>query len=196
MIDSQRNSQLDLFSESSQAASQKASFSNSFFGCVRSYEKIIILSFCFIITSIIAFSFGVEKGKRMALNNQDVRFDVANNAQTLSKNLALDREPNKTQSNALVKQTPVPVMQAAASQEKAKLLTKTGNYAIQLASFQSKALAQKEANSLKKRGLNTFLFSKKGYIILCVGNFSSKDSAQQMLTELKKKYRDGFIRRL
>jgi len=194
MIENHINSQPDLFSESASATNQKTSFSNSFFGCVRSYEKIIILSFCFIITGIISFSIGVEKGKRVALNRQDARFDVANNVQPASKKLALTQELIRTQNNTPLKQTQAPV--PATQSENVKLQAKTGKYAIQLASYQSKVLAQKEADSLKKRGLMPFFFSKKGYTVLCVGGFTSKNSAQQMLTELKKKYHDGFVRRL
>jgi len=192
MAEKEMNSQLDLFSENGQAASQNTTFSNSFFGSVRNYEKVIILSFCFLITIIISFSFGVEKGKRVALSEQDARFDVANNTQAASaKKLAITQELNKAQNKTLVK----PALYNP--KENVSTQIKTGNYIIQLASYQNKLLAQKDAESLKKIGLTPFMFSsKKGYTILCVGSFSNKDSAQQMLTELKKKYHDGFIRRL
>ena len=49
---------------------------------------------------------------------------------------------------------------------------------------------------LKKKGLSTLVLPKGRFIVLCVGRFSDKQTAQPVLTELKKQYRDCFIRRI
>ncbi|MFH1127974.1 MAG: SPOR domain-containing protein, partial [Candidatus Omnitrophota bacterium] len=71
-----------------------------------------------------------------------------------------------------------------------------GNYTIQVASYQTKKGAQKEAEIIKKKGLSVSVLSKGAYSILCVGNFKDKQKAKLVLVELKKRYRDCFIRRL
>ncbi len=70
------------------------------------------------------------------------------------------------------------------------------NYTIQLASYQSKTYAQRQAELLKKKGLTTLVLPKGSYTILCVGSFADKEKARPLLSELKKKYQDSFIRRL
>lgn len=166
MLEKELNSQLDLFSQTSQPVSHRVSFSNSFFGGVRVYEKTILLVISFIITGIISFSLGVEKGKKISLTRTSARFDLA-------------------------KSVPVPI-----PKDNTVAQEKTGNYTIQLASYQSKVLLQKEADNLRKKGFTPFVITKGNYSILCVGSFANKDTAKPLLSELRKKFRDGYIRRL
>lgn len=79
----------------------------------------------------------------------------------------------------------------------AKINAKEQNsYTIQVASFKSKELALRHAQSLKKQGLTPVIFSKGSSIILCVGKFPNQESAQQLLIQLKRTYADCRIRRL
>jgi hypothetical protein len=70
------------------------------------------------------------------------------------------------------------------------------NYIIQLASYKTRMHAQKEVELLKKRGLSPLVLSKGSYTVLCVGNLSNRETAQSLLSELKKRYKDCYIRRL
>lgn len=70
------------------------------------------------------------------------------------------------------------------------------NYTIQVASYQSKISAQKEVDRLRKKGHLPLVLSKGKYRVVCVGNFSDKKMATTLVLELKKQYRDCFIRRL
>jgi cell division septation protein DedD len=75
-------------------------------------------------------------------------------------------------------------------------IKKLEGYTIQLASYQNKGSAVKEAERLKKNGLTALVVAKGNYSILCVGSFNSKETAGPLLSQLKRKYQDSFIRRL
>lgn len=69
-------------------------------------------------------------------------------------------------------------------------------FTIQLASYKTTKYAQKEAEALKRKGFSPFVVSRGDYVAVCVGNFPDKNVAKNMLAELKKQYRDCYIRRL
>ncbi|MCX5706632.1 MAG: SPOR domain-containing protein, partial [Candidatus Omnitrophica bacterium] len=90
--------------------------------------------------------------------------------------------------------SPIVVKNAPLSRKPVAL--KINGYTIQVASFNNKSYALKEAEFLKKKGLVPLLFSNGNYIILCVGNFPNKETAQPLLSELNKRYPNCSIRRL
>ncbi|MFH0738692.1 MAG: SPOR domain-containing protein [Candidatus Omnitrophota bacterium] len=150
----------------SRGASAGSVLSQNFLSRIWHYEKAILTIIGFIIVGIISFSFGVEKGRRTLISRDSV----------------------------VIKQTVQPIQRAPAQviiQNQAE-----GVYTIQVASFQTRNLAQKEEQLLKNRGHQTLLLAKSGYIVLCVGKFSDKNTARAKLSELKKRYGDCYIRRL
>ena len=168
-MERQENNQLELFSQSNASIQRLRSTDSSFLARIRQYEKTILIIIAIIISSIVSFSLGVEKGKKIPQTVQP--------AAQLSERLQV-----------------VPKPQSA--REDQKIQESIGSFTIQIASYKSKTLAQKEAQSLKKKGLSPAVLSKGGYNVLCVGNFSSKKEAQTLLLELKKRYAGCYIRRL
>ena len=166
--------QLELFSGTGKTPETANPGRNKVFGHIRGYEKTIFIAIGFIVTAVIAFSLGAEKGKRLALQ--------------------LPEPVPVVKQAPVVKQPPTvkPVAQAAVPAQNPQ----PGNYTIQLASLQNKAMAQKEVTALKNKGIPAFVMVKGSYNIVCVGSFSSKESANALLAQLKKKYQDSFIRRL
>jgi len=71
-----------------------------------------------------------------------------------------------------------------------------GLYTIQVATYNGKVSAQQELDILKKQGLMPVLRTSGKYIVLSVGNFPDQATAKSVLTQLKRKYRDCYIRRL
>jgi len=171
-MEKEGNLQLELFKQSESAAhSGKSGFSSSFLAHIWNYEKTILIIIAIAITSIISFSLGVEKGKKLVMLNSDSRVSAP----------AIIQRP-------LVNSTEEPIKQPAIQGKE--------NYVIRLASYKMKTHAQEEAQLLKKRGLSPLVLSKGSYILLCVGNISNKQTAQSMLVELKKRYKDCYITRL
>jgi hypothetical protein len=182
-------SQLELFSreKEAEAGSQMPVSLRDF---LRRFEKVVLVSIGFIVTGIICFSFGVEKGKSIARVASQPRFDLAQGAQRrVPKPAVKDLRP------AVPARVPAqeikPVIQP---QQKPQI--QQGWFTIQVASFQDKTHAQKEREDLIKRGFSPQLLSKGGYTVVCVGNFKEKEKAISLLSQLRLRYRDCIIRRL
>ena len=173
-MEKQEDSQLELFSEPKDALNEKNWNSNSFFGYLRHYEKVILLIICLIIASAISFSLGVEKGKQFSFPK------IENQPKLIAK------QPD-TKPSVILNKTPV---------ETLKKSEKIQGFTIQIASYQNKERARKEAENLKNKGFSPLIIPNGNYNILCVGNFINKETAKPLLTELKRKYRDSFIRGL
>jgi len=198
-MDKENNSQLELFSQGKAYGNTKSGATHkSFLGYIRGYEKTLLLIFAFITTVIVSFSLGVEKGKRTQIANSDTHLDLALKAQPAAVKIAPVPAANKPQY-----QPQPPKLPAQPVLEKPNAVPQQGNqeyihnyYTIQLASYQNKTSAQKEAEALKKRGLTPLIVSKGKFNVLCVGNFPNKKTAESLFVELKKRYRDCLIRRL
>ncbi len=171
------SSQLELFGQGRGTNQPAKPLSRAFLDYLWSYEKTILLVICFIITGVISFSLGVEQGKRTHLTRIEVH--KVPQAQVLPP-VPLNNTPK-----IIVK----PVAQESSA------LASSG-YTIQVASYQTKKYAQKEAEAIRKKGFSSFVLSKGAFSVLCVGNFSTQESAKAVLAELKKQYKGCIIRRL
>ncbi len=150
------------------------------FGQVRNYEKTILAIVVLLITGIVSFSLGVEKGRGFVQKTKP----VSSQTQSDDDTLVTPRVPLQPKIEKKETIKPAPPRDALRY------------YTIQLASYQNKTSAQKEAETLKKKGFLPLVFSKGKYTVVCTGNFPDKKNALSLLPELKKKYRDCFIRRL
>ncbi len=176
---SQSDHQLELFSdpqEDPKAAASRAQ-KNSFLTRIWGYEKTVLIILALLVTAIVSFSLGVEKGKRTFLRQSPViasepavAVEVVKKAESLA-------------SPALPELKPVAVAQK-------------GDYTIQVASFKAASYAKKEAVLLKKRGFESLTLKSGSFTILCVGRFPDKETAQPLLKELRKYYKSCYIRRL
>lgn len=70
MMEKNERSQLELFNPPKNNTQTKTQDNFSLLGYIRNYEKIILFIICFIITGIISFSLGVEKGKNILSRRQ------------------------------------------------------------------------------------------------------------------------------
>ncbi len=177
-MERQSNPQLELFSQSNDSQGFKANSTNPFLERIWSYEKTVLIIIAILVTGIIAFSLGVEKGKRTVL-------DARSNQPELARPV-----------NASVPPLATVKKQEAAKQVTALAVQQLGGFTIQVASFKTRANALKEAENIKRRGLSAILFSRGDYLILCAGNFPNKEAAQPVLAELNKRYGNCQIRRL
>lgn len=180
--------QLELFSgQNPQPGSSLRTANRSFYERIRNHEKTLLIIISVSLTAIISFSLGVEKGRRLALSNNNSGFDIGMRSREV-----LDNSPGKQEPVASflpdtnVKNQPV---QKKERQDK-------GIFAIQLASYKTKSYAEKEAIVLKKRGLNPIILTKGNYAVLYVGGFTNKETAQSIVTQLEKRYTGCRIRRL
>ncbi|MCX5705086.1 MAG: SPOR domain-containing protein [Candidatus Omnitrophica bacterium] len=192
--------QLELFTPGANAGVLKPrSEKKAFLARFRAYDKVILMIIGIVVTSIVSFSLGVEKGKQISMRKSSAVFDVALVEKLPQAPLIKQQPAVKTQAPAV--QAAVKLATVAATGNKNVVVmpsvqTAIGSYAIQVASYKTKSAALRESEALKKQGFVTTLLTKGDYIVLCVGNFNSKEKAQTMLPQLAKRYQGCMIRRL
>lgn len=179
MTDKTNDIQLELFSQAKDYERGSGRHSNAFKVFIWTYEKTVLIIIALTITGIVSFSLGVKKGKSLSLSKSVPTPEVANQNLSIPVNKPVLIEEN------ILQQVP-----AQGAQDDIQ------GFAIQLASYQTKSFAQKEAEALKKKGFAPLILSKGKYVVLCVGTFSKRQEAQSALPEFKKRYSDCFIRRL
>ncbi len=177
-------------------------------------ENIIVLCIILIMTLVLFFSFGVERGKAL-VNGGSVDQDPASENKPLStvESGAGQIKVDRSAPVSIVIQRPLPVLTTPAAVSKplgqpvfkqkeielkmpvVEAKTTTGSYTIQVASFKSHQTAQKEALHLKTTGLDAFILSKGVHSIVCVGRFGDMAKAKQTSDKLKYKYQDNLVRR-
>ena len=169
----QKQTQLELFKlQKTQDNFKKPVYRHNFFGFIKIYEKAISIVIVFFIVSLISFSLGVERGKRLVVIVEPKTDKVSTQqAQTPSREI------------------PKPVVPA----EEKKDISK---FTVQVATFKTKKYAKKEAERLKKQGLKALIVPKGKHVCVCVGSFSEKQEAKVALSQLKSTYHDCFIRNL
>jgi cell division septation protein DedD len=193
-MDKKGHFQLELFSPAKSAAGLMPQSGHSFLGFIWNYEKAILIIVGFIITATVSFALGVEKGKNIAAGKSQSRAFMASGLDSIRQAPApppvqANPEPGLKLPPALIEEEVISVPAVLAKDS-------AGSYTIQVASFMKKASAQKEIDTLQKKGLVVSILSKGKYLIVCVGNFMEKDEAKNLLSKLKKRYQDCFIRRL
>lgn len=178
----EESSQLELFAHPAvkSANTTQKTIPGPLGGFVAHYERNVLIIICFIVTGIVSFSLGVERGKRLASVKLNSRFDTALKIQP----------PQDTQ------QIPKPAIEKPQIIIPQQPKENIQGYTIQVATYQTKTYARQEANNLKKKGFLAVVIPKGVHTILCVGNFTDKGAARALLAQLKKRYRDCFIRRL
>jgi cell division protein FtsN len=177
MMKKEDSPQLELFSQSEDSHGLKPpSINNSLLSRIWNYEKTILTIIGIVITSIISYSLGIEKGKSLTMAKSNFQIDIA--------------PPPRIQQPIEIPAIKEPDSAPAIIKKEER------RFIIQLASYKSKSLAQKELDLLKKKGFAPLILSKGSYSVLCVGNFSNKEGAKSMMPELKKRYNDCYIRRL
>src|SRR3989338_314014 len=168
-----------------------------------SLENIIVLFIVFVMALVFFFSFGVERGKKLAVRSKALpKAAVAANAGPAETELAPEKTSQSKHQEQVVYPVDVPreltnegetpVQAPVEKIEEQELL-----FTIQVASFKQEADALKEADVLKGKGYDVAFVRQSGsYSIVCVGKFAQKAEAARYSNKLKKKYNDCLVRRL
>lgn len=153
-------------------------------------EKIIIFSISFIITAVIFFSLGVEKGRHM------VKVNITNHIAPI-KTVPIDTKLQKTET--LIEKKEQPQQKISPDIQKMpplKIFPAKGTYTIQVATYRKTVHAQNAIDRLKEKGFRIFILPADKFVQLCVGKFMNQEEAKPVLKELRKNYADCFIRRI
>lgn len=104
--------QLEIFSGNNFRAGNRTSFTDGFLTKIFTFEKKIILFFCFLIVGLISFSIGIERGKR-----------IARHALSHGQNLATPQEAVPTAKPAIPPIKPAGIPAAVSTQPKVMVKT-------------------------------------------------------------------------
>lgn len=182
---------------------------------VFSSQSVIVIIICAVLLLVTSFTLGVEKGKLIVKKGNQ----LAQVAQTS----VVAPQINDLKTNDLIEKTPqaqineetnkpeitnnVNVIETTASSvrktnistgrpvEIKKDISKAG-YTIQIASLKTENSAKELSESLIKKGVPCFTRKSGEYVIVFSGNFKKKEDAQSEFTQLKKIYKDCFIRKI
>jgi hypothetical protein len=207
-MNKERPSQLELFSQADPCEHLIAKpVDSGLLDFIKLYEKALLLVIGFVITGIVAFCLGVENGKTAAITSGSSRFDVAGPKSVQDpggisfskKEIPKSEKPQNPDSRVSFsiqgQLKNMPVKQEIILQDPASGQDKSA-YTVQIASYQARGSAEKEMAKLRLKGLTPLVIKKGSYSVVCVGTFNNKEKAKSLLTQLKSKYRDCYIRRL
>ena len=148
-------------------------------------RKFVIGIIIFIVINLLSFSFGVERGLRLTKtrgNAKNIK-DTTSTKQESIKSSPVLKKNQKADSNILKPSLDKPD-------------NPIYSYSVQVASYHTMSKAEKEAQSLRKKGYQSFVLKKGSYVVVCVGKFKDKSEARISLNKLKKIYSDSYVRRI
>lgn len=143
-----------------------------------SYEALIIILIGVVLMASIIFSLGVERGR--SLNSGDVESPAP-----IQPVVAVPAPAEPV--TPVTAEAPKPLPKAAPTADKP--------YTIQVASYRTRDLAEKEISRIKATGYSADIIKKGDYFILCVGSFATKDASKQALAAMGKRYKGCLIRK-
>jgi len=194
-----KQSQFELFPGSSGSSPEAGKQAHLTKDLTLSLENIIVLCIIFVMSLVLFFSFGVEKGRRVAKGSSDVeRSRVVDKSAPKSVESAVkvaekegivfpvDIPESLTEDSELDLHEPLEM-----NDEQERLFT------IQVASFKLRKNALREADRLRGVGHeDAFVIPKGSYSIVCVGKFSQRGEAKAFSNRLQSRYNDCLVRRL
>ena len=151
-------------------------------------DHLSIVAIFALVLYVLVFSFGVEKGKRIALREleaQKARQEVLTQELTQVKQVppvpvAIPKETKEIVAAPIPKAPELP----------ASSIPLTGRFTIQVVTFNTKSRAEQEVKKLKDKGYQSFIISSKKAQMVCVELFEDAGLARQKLTQLKA---EGFV---
>ncbi len=168
---------------------------------VFSHQSVFFIFICLTMLLVASFALGVEKGKLTAKREEAPPPTVVASvpSETAAPVLAAVMPSSEKGTPAAKEETPAAPAQKQEEKTKAEAAgagAAASGYTIQVASVQSPSAAQALAESLTKKGFNSFTKASGKYVVVLAGNFTKREDAQGSLKELKKTFSDCYIKKI
>jgi len=196
-----KNNQLYLFG----AQNDKKTFARKYL--TLPLDTLIMAAVMIMLLLTIAFSLGVEKGRKItSINNVRPREDrgmIIESRLDQMDNTIPAAIPITAQTPMIAKKpAQTEAMTGLPQQPRAEQYTQTipaavtdsNKYVIQVASFAKENIAQEEAKRLENKGYSAVVAKKGKFTVVFVGNFADKNKAQENMQTLRKQFKDCFVR--
>jgi len=159
-----------------------------------SHEQLVFFVIALILSSVLIFSLGVERGKRLPLPEEEIAI--------IPREINIEVEELTPESvNEELVEAPQPQVEPKLEEliktaEPVKVVKEISRpYTVQVATYWSKPNASKEMEGLRRLGMQPFIIATNGKYEVCVGEYINKDEAKISIKKLKKKYKDCFLRK-
>jgi len=178
-----------------------------------SYEILIIALIGVVLSASILFSLGVERGRSLGFSPavsspgavQTVIETTASGIKILPADAAVE-EPAEVKKEAAVKPqrkqevANLPLPETPAAPKKSGVVAASSAatdkpFTIQVASYKTRDLAEKELTRMKNKGYSSDILKKGNYFILCVGSYAKKELANQALPYWERQYKGCIVRK-
>lgn len=162
-------------------------------------DNLVITGIVSVMALLVMFSLGVERGKRLALaekntvqNGQNIvslhsSSDPSGDMAAATEAQTISAPPDDGPETALPYPAAVTVPVTSSLDE---------GFTVQIATYKGERRAKEVVGQLQKLGHESFFLSKGEYVVVCVGKFNVKDEAKRLSLELKKKFKDCYVRRI
>ncbi len=194
--------QFEFFSGHSQNPENGKNSRNEYKCLTLSFENIIVLCIIFVMSLVLSYSFGVEKGKKTAMPMHTPRpietVQSADNQKAGGPEVISLAEPEEEVIRIETVPEPEPQLAPEGQTESAAIDEPVDEdfFTIQVASFKLEKNARIEAARLKDIGYDIYVQAKGNYSIVCVGKFMQREKAEEFASKLKNRYNDYLVRRL
>ncbi len=156
-----------------------------------SYEALIIGLIGLVLTASVVFSLGVERGRNLEFVELPLK-DKGLQPVTETKINEVQVQPAEKASEGQKQPEVKPKEQEIEKTVPVAPIEKP--FTIQVATFKTRTLAERESSRLKNIGYSSDVLKKKEFFIVCVGAYAKKELAQQTLRDLKRIYKDCYLR--
>lgn len=151
-------------------------------------DHMAIVGILALVLYVLIFSFGVEKGKRFAIEELKA---VQAKQEQINQELNLQKQEPQVVTPVVSLATAATTVPEVAREPQSNPLPApsqaplVGKYTIQLITFTSHTKAEKEVERLKEKGYQSFIISAGKFHQVCVNAFETATEAKQKLGELK-----------
>ncbi|MEI8350575.1 MAG: SPOR domain-containing protein [Candidatus Omnitrophota bacterium] len=164
-------------------------------------DTFILLCIVVVLLFIVAFSLGVEKGRKISyaaaekkerIFSGSVPPDSGSTLQVLQSDIPTQTVPRPVTSSG---SAPIKKEEPTVRVSEKKTQVAGSRYVVQVATYYQENFAQEEVRKIKAKGVPAFLSKKNNFIAVFAGYFNSKEEAEKSMVVLKKTYRDCILRR-
>ncbi|OGX10758.1 MAG: hypothetical protein A2351_08070 [Omnitrophica bacterium RIFOXYB12_FULL_50_7] len=164
----------------------KASFLEKTFITLR-LDQAIGLALVLLVFLVLAFSWGVEKGKKSSRESQVIR-SVSSEVLSSETSQAVVASVAKTSSAAMIDEVvskEAPNMVVELPKPVAKVMKPEGKYTIQHVTYITQSAADREIQKLAQRGYSSFVIPSGKHLQVCIAAFQSRQDASLVLKQLR-----------
>lgn len=166
-------------------ATPKASFLEKKFITLR-LDQMIGLALVLLVFYVLAFSWGVEKGKRSAYPSQVIRTTVVDQpAPSMAAAVTPDVKAAVAAPAEEAVPRVVPLTVAELPKPVAKVTRPDGKYTIQHVTYVTQSAADREIQKLAQRGYSSFIIPSGKHFQVCIAAFQSRQDAASLLKKLR-----------